>query len=250
MPLLRAKIKDNKQLAKNYYKLTLESKEISENSKPGQFINALINPGTCPMLRRPFAIHRVDKNKETFEILYEIVGMGTKALALKKVGEKLDLIGPLGTGFKIDAKKKSATLVAGGIGIAPLTYLAEELIKQGKDVCVILGEKTDKLASLKEGLVVGGCKLLVTTEDGSAGKKGLATEVLITDPIIYACGPKAMLKAVAKKAKSKKISCQVSLEEKMACGLGACLGCAIMTRKGMKMVCKDGPVFNAEEIIW
>lgn len=250
----RSRIINHQKLSDTYYKLTLESREISALAKPGQFVNVRVNSGTCPLLRRPFAVHRKDKDKELFELLYEVVGNGTRALSMRKIGEELDVIGPLGNGFKIDREKKSAILVAGGIGIAPLACLAEELIKQKKEVFVILGSKTNNF----NWLSVDGYKLSVCTEDGSAGHKGLATDILenmlstipYTLSAIYACGPKAMLKAAAGIALSKQADCQISLEEKLACGIGACLGCSVKTKNGYKLVCKDGPVFNSGEIIW
>lgn len=252
--LIKMKIANHQKLADNYYKLTIESEKISSTAKPGQFINVRINPGTCPLLRRPFAIHKVNKNNGTFEILFEVVGTGTKCLSMRKTGEELDILGPLGNGFNIDNKKNKAILVAGGIGVAPLTFLAKELIQKGKEVYMIVGAKTDCVLLCDDQLLSDGCKIKSCTEDGTAGQKGLVTDLLtpidlqLTD--IYTCGPKSMMKEVAKIAKQKKVNCQVSLEEKMACGIGACLGCSILTRKGMKMVCKDGPVFNAEDIIW
>jgi len=191
----------------------------------------------------------VNREEKSFEILYEIKGEGTRFLSQYEEADDLDILGPLGNGFKIDLNIKNAILVAGGIGIAPLTFLAEELVKEKINVTLILGSKT----KLDIPLSAIGYKLLICTEDGSEGTKGLATDLLnefvraqnFAPLQIYACGPKAMLKAVAQIT-----NCQVSLEEIMACGVGACLGCAVKTKDGYKMVCKDGPVFNSEDIIW
>ncbi|NQU17164.1 MAG: dihydroorotate dehydrogenase electron transfer subunit [Candidatus Saganbacteria bacterium] len=258
----RSRIINHQKLSDTYYKLTLESKEISALAKPGQFVNILINHGTCPLLRRPFAIHRKNKDKEIFEVLYEVVGNGTMALSIKKIGDELDILGPLGNGFTIDQNKKTAIIVAGGIGIAPLVALAEETKSSNQTIYFITGHGSNNAIVCIDELKSMGIETILCTDDGTAGKKGTATKLLkdlldnklspisYNQSTIYSCGPKAMLKATAAIAKSKQISCQVSLEEKLACGIGACLGCSVKTKKGYKLVCKDGPVFDAEELVW
>lgn len=211
-----------------------------------------------PLLRRPFSIHKIN-NDATIEILYKIVGKGTSLLSDFKKGADIDIIGPLGNGFKIDKKIKSHILIAGGIGIAPLLFLAQELSKDKKNRIVLFSGARHK----EDILCIQDFKRLkaeikISTEDGSIGKQGLISElfeVFLTghnesNSVVYTCGPKGMLREISRLASIKGISCQVSLEERMACGLGACLGCAADTKGGYKYVCNDGPVFDAGEIVW
>jgi len=247
------KVLKNEQIAPSYFKLTLYSPNISAIAKPGQFVNAKVAKGVIPLLRRPISIHRTDPQNQTFELLYEILGPGTKILSEVKAGDSLNILGPLGNGFKLE--KQVLVLVAGGMGIAPLNFLAEETIKQGKEVHLFYGARNkDQIINLDHLNI----KKEIATEDGSFGHKGFVTRVLENQlttynlPLttIYSCGPHPMLKAVAEIAKKNKIECQVSLEAYMACGIGACLGCATETICGYKMVCKDGPVFDFKEIKW
>ncbi len=265
MKQLKAKILENKKLAKEFYRMRIESAYLAKTAKPGQFVEVKCSEGPGPLLRRPLGVHRISKGG--IELLYEVVGAGTELLAQKKRGEFLDVIGPLGNGFDIPASVKAAILVAGGVGIAPLTALAEKLSRTGRKVSVVIGAKTSAHILCERELKALGCIIRVATEDDSKGYKGLATD-LLRDMLctsyalrvtIYACGPAGMLKAVAAIAQKNRIPCQVSLEEHMACGVGVCLGCPVKVKSApgsrpldpaYKMVCKDGPVFNAEEISW
>lgn len=258
----KARIIDHRQLTPSYLKLTLKSKYISSHAQPGQFVNIRVSEKTDPLLRRPLSVHRIDPNKELFELLYEVVGQGTALLSQAKVGDELDVLGPLGNGFKMDKEKPIAVLIAGGMGIAPLRALAEEALKTKKAVYVFIGGRSLDCIQCESELKELGCQVLVSTDDGSSGKKGLVTDLLedflmnqvkphdIENLSLYACGPQAMLRTLATLALEHKVDCQVSMEEKMACGIGACLGCAVETIDGYKMVCKDGPVFNTKEIKW
>lgn len=251
---------DHQKLNSTYFKLTLASDYISSHGLPGQFVEVRVSNDTDPLLRRPISLNRTDPAKKTFELLYEIVGKGTEVLSKIKIGEELSVLGPLGSGFKID--KKIALLVAGGMGIAPLRFLAEQAIKQTKAVYVFIGAKTHEQVAQEEDFRQMGCQVIVATEDGSAGSKGLITDLLVhfidtqlstldvPRSTLFSCGPHAMLKVIAEISQQKKIDAQVSLEAWMACGLGACKGCAIETKNGYKMVCEDGPVFSAEDIKW
>lgn len=253
-------ILDHQNLTSNYCKLTLASDYISSHGLPGQFVEVRVSDDTDPLLRRPISLNRADPAKKTFELLYEIVGKGTEMLSKVKVGEEISVLGPLGTGFQVD--KPIALLVAGGMGIAPLRFLAEKAIKKTKAVYVFIGTRSHEQLVLDEDLRQMGCQVIVATEDGSAGGKGLITDLFlhfldtqlstldVPRSTIFSCGPHAMLKVIAELSQQKKIEAQVSLEAWMACGLGACKGCAIETKQGYKMVCEDGPVFNAEEIKW
>ncbi|MBI4974851.1 MAG: dihydroorotate dehydrogenase electron transfer subunit [Candidatus Omnitrophica bacterium] len=232
---------------------------------PGQFIEIRCSDDLNPLLRRPLGLHRILKNG--IEVLYEVVGKGTALLSKKRKGESLDIIGPLGNGFDIKAGMGQATIIiAGGIGVAPLVSLAEEIARSprpalhGRELYVLIGACKRSHILCEKDFKKLGAKVLIATEDGSKGYKGLATDLLkdflnpkpyILYPAIYACGPNEMLKTVAWIAKDRRIPCQISLEERMACGVGACLGCAVKVKGGgYKMVCKDGPIFNAEEIAW
>jgi len=241
--------------------MRIESEYIAKNIKPGQFVEVRCSDRIDPLLRRPLGVHRI--SKKGVELLYEIVGKGTDLLSRKKEGEYLDLIGPLGNGFDISLSSGMPLLIAGGIGIAPIVALAERLTTRKPRPYIIIGARTKSHILCEAEFKSLGCYVKVATDDGSKGCKGLATDMLKKmlsafsrqPSAIYACGPNEMLKVVSQLAKDKGIPCQVSLEERMACGVGACLGCPVKVRKGLidseyKMVCKDGPVFNAEEIVW
>lgn len=252
MKQLKVKILANDKVSGSFYRMKLASSYLAKSAKPGQFVEVRCTAGVDPLLRRPLGIHRITKGG--IEVLYQVVGKGTELLSAQKAGRELDIIGPLGNGFDI-AAPGPAILIGGGIGVAPLIALAEEL----GGAHVIIGARTKSHVLCENEFKRLGCSVSVATEDGSKGRKGLATELLKTAlqspgskaPVIYACGPTGMLKAVAQLAASHRIRCQVSLEERMACGVGVCLGCPVKVRSGeYKMVCKDGPVFNAEDIAW
>jgi len=237
--------------------MLLSAQGIAAAAKPGQFLQVKVSDNTEPLLRRPFSIHNVKSGQ--IEILYEILGKGTEALAQKAAGAYLDCIGPLGNGFEFRTPypaPRNPILVAGGMGIAPLFFLAQRLSK-GKTL-VLLGAKNKKQILCEKELRRLGCRVMLATDDGSKGFKGKVTDLLrhLISAIdhrpsaIYACGPRPMLKEIARISQTQHIPAQASLEEHMACGIGACLGCVVNTRQGFKRVCKDGPVFQAEEIIW
>ena len=273
MRQLQAKIAENKKIAQGFYRMRVQSAYLGRTTKPGQFFEVRCSGSDEPLLRRPLGAHRILNNG--VEILYEAAGRGTKLISQKRAEDTLDIIGPLGSGFAVEKpaarSTQSAILVAGGIGVAPLVALAEELVKNKKNPIVIIGAKTKSYILCEDEFKSLGCSVSVATEDGSKGKKGLATDLLRKTndaclparqekrTTIYACGPTAMLKAVAKIAEGRQIPCQVSLEERMACGVGVCLGCPVKvrtkderrkTKDEYKMVCKDGPVFDAKEIAW
>ena len=259
---MQVRITSNEQVAPYAYKMILAAPAIAKAAKPGQFVMARATDSCQPLLRRPFGVHSVKGN--SIEILYEIIGEGTKILSQKKPGGLLDIIGPLGNGFIFT--KGSGTfvniLVAGGMGVAPLIFLAEKLMERktqsGKrKVLVLLGAKTKSHLLCEKEFKALGCDVRVATDDGSKGHKGFITEILNNSinsknstNSICACGPNPMLKAVAKIARDRNITAQVSLEEHMACGIGACLGCIVNTKQGQKRVCKDGPIFNITDIAW
>lgn len=252
----KTKILANKKLAQDYFKLSLLSMRIPIAAVPGQFVQIRVSDAPFPFLRRPLGIHRIGSKR--FEVLCKVVGRGTEILSQRKPGGYLDIIGPLGNGFDLKPKTYNLRpiLVAGGMGVAPLVFLAEKLLN--RKILILLGAKT-KSEILCEGEFRRlGCKVEVSTDEGSKGFKGKVTELLrgllstMNNELstIYACGPRPMLKEIATISKEHNIPAQVSLEEHMACGIGACLGCVVNTKEGFQRVCKEGPVFDSEEIIW
>lgn len=270
MKHIKAKILENKKISQHHHRIRVDSGYLAKAIKPGQFIEIRCSDGTDPLLRRPLSVHKISKN--WIEVLFEVVGKGTGLLAEKRQGETLDIIGPLGNGFTLPAMLSDPILIAGGIGVAPLAALAEELgsgvMGQGSKEkirpIIMIGAKTKSHILCEKEFKELGCKVFIATEDGSKGHKGFITDTLkeffrTTNEerrmSLYACGPTGMLKAVSAIAEEHSVPCQVSLEEHMACGVGVCLGCPVKVRKDLvdyeyKMVCKDGPVFASEQIIW
>jgi len=248
---LTVRVKKLNKIRADIFLLSFDSAYISKNSHPGQFLHIKI---IKTILRRPFSIHYL-KGKTVF-ILFRIRGRGTKILSGYKAGDKLNIIGPLGKGFCLNGKADKNILLAGGLGVAPLVFLADKL-KKSKPL-VILGAKDNNDSIGVDEFKRRGCKVYVATEDGSRGKKGTAVDILKSlsakfnksDKIsIYTCGPEAMFKGIKKViGRSRNINCQVSFEQFMGCGLGACCGCTIETKGGYRKVCKDGPVFNIKDI--
>ena len=254
-----AKIVDHKEVASEHYKMTVSSSYISQNAMPGQFVLIRCGNELDPLLRRPLSINRVNKNEKTFDLLYKVKGKGTEILSKLQIGELADIIGPLGNSYTIDTSKQVAIMVGGGYGIVPLLLLADELKGKIKAIYSLIGTKNESCLFCEREFKDIGVQVSVTTEDGSYGRKGMVTDVLLellssklspAHTQIFACGPHEMLKYIAEISAQKGISCQISMEEKMACGLGGCLGCAVKIKSGYKMVCKDGPIFDAKEIIW
>jgi dihydroorotate dehydrogenase electron transfer subunit len=218
-------------------------------AKPGQFLHVKPSGSAPILLRRPFSINDVCGQKIT--ILYRIAGKGTTHLASLKKGDPLKVLGPLGHGFKIDHHAKEHLIVAGGMGLAPMQFMARLLDGKGLKPWVYYG-----CGGKSDLLPCPGRKKILTTDDGSCGLKGYVTEALIESlnkydrPSVYACGPWPMLKRTATLCLERGINCQVSLEAFMACGVGACQGCVVKGIKGYLTVCHDGPVFDAREIDW
>ncbi|MDI6606108.1 MAG: dihydroorotate dehydrogenase electron transfer subunit [Candidatus Omnitrophota bacterium] len=248
---LKAEILYNKKEKGTFWRLGFIAPAISGSCLPGQFLTLRLTDGYEPLLRRPFSIHRA--TGPNIEILYELVGRGTEILSQKKPGEVLDIIGPLGNGFTLN---RQAIIIAGGMGVAPLIFLAEKL-REFK-IIVLLGAKTKNQLLCERDFKKLGCQVKIATDDGSKGYNGKVTQLLqhLLSTIdhrpstIYGCGPRPMLKEVARISGRHHLPAQLSLEEHMACGIGACLGCAVNTKEGYQRVCKDGPVFDAARIIW
>ena len=256
--LTKAKLIKNIEVIQKYYKILLYCPRIAKIAKPGQFVEIKVSDNYEPFLRRPFSIHRVKGNN--IEISYEVLGKGTDILSQRKPGEYLDVIGPLGNGFSPVLRTPYSVLVAGGMGVAPLLFFAEQTRIQNPEsrIQILIGAKTKNQILCEKEFKKLGCTLKFSTDDGSRGFKGKVTD-LLEDLLrtrysvlstIYACGPKPMLEEISRISCKYNIRAQISLEEHMACGTGICFGCAVKTKYGYKRVCKEGPVFNADEIIW
>lgn len=243
---MKARVLSNRRIASEVYEMTFEWK--GKKPHPGQFL--MIDCQGKTFLKRPFSVNDFEEEKMT--ILYQVRGEGTKNLSQMKEGYILEITGPHGNGFEI-LEGKRVLIVGGGVGIAPLLYLAKKV--KAQKLYIALGFKRETFLVEKfEGLG----EVVVTTEEGSTVRKGLVTsaveEMIGEVDIVYGCGPKPMLKALQEISMKANVLCQISLEEKMACGIGACLGCACKVRenKGFsyKRVCRDGPVFWAEEVLF
>lgn len=241
------------QINATHFTLVLKATSVFPTIVPGQFVNVLVEDADDVYLRRPFSIHDVNNKEKTFSLLIKNVGKGTEALQKKKVGDKLNIIYPLGKGYSLDTKGK-VLLIGGGFGVAPLYYLAKELHKkQQTDIHLLVGAKTKKDILLTEKFE-GIAQVHTTTEDGSTGETGYVTQHSIMQDNfsqIYTCGPTPMTEAIAKYAIKKDIPCEVSLENMMACGYGVCLCCVTKSVTNENLpVCTQGTVFNVKELQW
>lgn len=253
----------NKKISSGCCKIGLTCSEYYSAAKPGQFIMLRLARQSDPLLRRPFSIHKLiasNGQAEGLELLYKVVGKGTAIMARLKPGDRVDILGPLGTGFIIPRQARRIHVVAGGIGVAPMVFLASELYRNNFDFSncrVFIGGRTKEELWCRNDFVQFGLKVNTTTDDGSAGNQCLVTHPLAqavdhnAPDLIVACGPMAMLACVIGIAQKHRVSCQVSIEAMMACGMGACLGCAVEGRadQGRYLhACLDGPVFDAADL--
>lgn len=218
---------------------------------PGQFVEIKVEGSQTTFLRRPISIHFVDREKNELWLLVAVVGQGTRAMASLSAGDTMNLVLPLGNGFTISARK--TLLVGGGVGVAPLLYAGKAIREAGGEPVFLLGARSAKdLLEIERFRAIG--RVLTTTEDGSDGERGFVTDHSVwekeTFQMISVCGPKHMMVAVARKAREKNIPCEVSLENMMACGLGACLCCVENTTDGNVCVCKEGPIFSTDKLKW
>jgi len=235
-------IVSNEALTDSVYKMIL-SGDTSAITAPGQFVNIQLEG---MFLRRPISV--CDFDDSTLTIIYKIVGKGTKAMSAMGPGEKLDILTGLGNGYDLTLSGEHPVLIGGGVGVPPMYNLAKKLIAQGKKVSVILGFNTKSEIFYENEFRALGCHVTVTTVDGSYGIKGFVTNALPESyTYFYTCGPEPMLKAVYKATAT---SGQMSFEERMGCGFGACMGCSCKTLTGYKRICKEGPVMKKEEILW
>ncbi len=235
---------------------------IAESVQPGQFVHLLVPSIESHILRRPFSVYATDSNEGAIDVLYQVVGSGTKAMSGLCEHNSISVMGPIGHGWVVPENAKRVMLVGGGVGAAPLYMLCQNCLRAGIDTTVVLGAAThEKLATYSRFRELLGAEPICATDDGSFGHAGFCTEVVAdelnkakTDGKPYdwfaSCGPYPVMKIVSKLAREAEIKCHVSMEEHMACGCGACLGCIVKTTNGNARACVDGPVFCSEDIIW
>jgi len=241
MKQLTFEIKTNEQIAKNVYRMQLCGD--TTGILPGQFVNIRVEG---QFLRRPISVCNI--NNGVLTIIYKVVGVGTEAMSRLPIGTQLDVLTVLGNGYDLSKAGDKPLLVGGGVGVPPMYMLARQLREAGKAVRVILGFNTKDEVFYEEEFRALGCDVTVTTVDGSHGVKGFVTNALDgQQSYYYTCGPLPMIKALLQAAGTNG---EVSMEERMGCGFGACMGCTIQTTQGSKRVCKEGPVFPAEELIF
>ncbi len=235
-------IKENTPLTSNVYRMCLSGD--TEGILAGQFVNIKIDG---LFLRRPISV--CDSEAGALTLIYKVVGKGTEAMSEMSEGKKLDVLTGLGNGYDKNKSGKMPLLVGGGVGVPPLYKLAKELLLEGKKVTVVLGFNTKSEIFYEEEFRAIGAEVLVTTVDGTAGIKGFVTDAManVDYTYFYACGPEPMLKALYRASKT---SGEMSFEERMGCGFGACMGCSCKTVSGNKRICKEGPVLAKEDIIW
>ncbi len=244
-----AQVISNTEVMLDAHLIWLEAPDIASQARPGQFV--MVGCGGDTTLPRPLSIHQSDGNK--IAVLFRVVGKGTLLLARCQACDRLNIFGPSGNGFSISQTSHNLLLIGGGIGIAPLHFLAQAARKDLKTVTMIYGAQSKNQLYPERRLPVG-VKLITATDDGTSGHKGFLTD-LIPEHVkqadqVFACGPLPMYRAMAQMPALKNKNVQVSLEVRMACGRGVCNGCTIKTKSGLKKVCEHGPVFNLTDVLW
>lgn len=266
----KSMVLSNTEVSPGYFRMRMTAPPAFAEGKPGQFVMVRVRNAIDPLLRRPFGIfdcgtfetEYTDCGRQSYlEILYKVVGKGTAMLSSLHHGDHLEILGPLGTGFDQGNPAEEKILVGGGVGLAPLYYLAKELVATSRVRLFAGGRSKEDVLCITEFERLG-IETYVATDDGTLGAQGFVTEVLerhlneVANKTIFACGPMPMLKAVAEIARRRGVPCQVSLEAYMACGMGACLGCVVPGKDheeftpDYRCVCKDGPVFDYAELKW
>ncbi|MDZ7337356.1 MAG: dihydroorotate dehydrogenase electron transfer subunit [candidate division KSB1 bacterium] len=262
MPALHScPVVSNEQVTAQVFRLTVRAPRLATGAAPGQFVNVKVREGPVPLWRRPFSVYSVDRDAGLVGLLFAVRGTGTRLLAAATPGDTLDVLGPLGRAFAPPPEERQPLLVAGGLGVAPVHFLAQEMSAQGLHPMVLLGARDAAALCALDDLARLPVVLHLATEDGSRGFRGLVTELLVTlladfqhsGVAVYACGPVGMLREVTRICTAKRVWGQICLETLMACGFGACMGCAVPTHAtsagpNYKLVCKDGPVFDVREI--
>lgn len=252
--ILDLKVRETVAVGKQFVLLRLTDSEPLPEMLPGQFVEVRVDNTPSVLLRRPISIHYYNKENNELGLLVQLIGDGTRWMATLKAGDTLNVVLPLGNGFTLPTSTdESPLLVGGGVGVAPLLYLGMKLKEMGVTPTFLLGSRTEnELMQIDEFKEYG--PVYITTENGAVGEKGYVTQhsVLANNKFsqVYTCGPKPMMMAVARWAKSANVPCEVSLENKMACGVGACLCCVEDTKEGNVCVCKEGPVFSIDKLSW
>ncbi|MDF9408038.1 dihydroorotate dehydrogenase electron transfer subunit [Pelotomaculum isophthalicicum JI] len=270
-PVADAKVIKQDKIAPGHFRLYLFAPEIAEAAKPGQFVHVRCGHTSDPLLRRPVSIHAVDREKGKVILFYRVAGKGTSLLSKNNRGDTISLLGPLGHGFSIPSRHARIFVVAGGIGIAPLYFFLQEIADSGTSADVFLGAATEKQLFFMNEIKESGHRVFPSTDDGSTGYHGTVTGLFEEylrksdnqsgpirrgdDAKVYGCGPYGMLKRLTDIITTAGITGEVSLEERMGCGVGACLSCACKTRSGengvqYRRACVEGPVFPAKEVVW
>ena len=238
-------LRSNERLTPAVWRMTLEG-DTQWITAPGQFVNVELDG--C-YLRRPISV--CDWDERTITLIYKVVGEGTALMAGLRPGARLDLLTGLGNGFDVTKGSRRELLVGGGVGVPPLYNLAKRLLADGREVAVVLGFNTAAEVFFRDEFAQLGCRVVVATADGTEGVRGFVTDAIresgLTYDYFYACGPLPMLRALSD---ATKCSGQLSFEERMGCGFGACMGCSCKTKYGNKRICKEGPVLTKEEVIW
>jgi dihydroorotate dehydrogenase electron transfer subunit len=254
MKLETTTILETNRVTEDLWAIHLRAPQIARESRPGQFVHVRLSDGIDPLLRRPMSIYRI--GPDTIDLLVRMTGRGSRMMVERPAGESLDCLGPLGNGFTVHPTTRNLLMVGGGSGVAPLVALAEQSVAKELSVVLLFGARSaDRV--FPSSLLPPEVEYAVATNDGSMGRQGMVTD-LMTDYLgwadaVYACGPHQMFLSmldVARRVNLQK-SVQVSMEENMACGVGACFGCVVETRRGeMKSVCEDGPVFEMRHLVW
>jgi len=261
MILTKAKILVNERIRikADFFLMELEAPEIAESACPGQFIMLSVTESESPYLKRPMGLNAIDKQAGCLRIIYQLKGKGTRAMTKLGPGERIEVLGPLGNGWSVKDGMKNVCLVGGGSGIATLLPLAVELERKGvQQMQIILGGKSAEHIICLEDFSDHGNHLRIATEDGTLGRAGMVDSYFEANPnydMVYTCGPTPMMRAVARWASAHGLACEASLEERMGCGFGVCMGCVCETKPKdghvcYQRVCREGPVFAAEEVFF
>lgn len=257
----KARIVSNQQVGPRLHLMVVDSPDIAETIEPGQFVHMKVPRMEAHILRRPFSVYARDAQAGTIDILYQVVGFGTDHMTTLEAGEECELIGPVGKVWNPPARGR-CLLVGGGVGAAPLFMLCQQIAASDASVDVVLGAQTEQaLVCRRRYAELLGVEPACATDDGTYGRPGFCTSLVEEaldaaadegSPYDYVavCGPEPLMKIVAAQAKRAGVRCEVSMEKRMACGIGACLSCVVDTVDGKKRACVDGPVFDAEKVVW
>lgn len=258
MKLIQSELLSQDEICPDIFRIQIKVPEIAGICQPGQFVHLKVTEGIDPLLRRPFSIHGASVEQGTLDLLYRVVGQGSRVMAGMKPGDRWSILGPLGNGFNLECDFDHAVIVAGGMGSAPVLFLIEKLLAMKKRITFLWGARVcDEIFGVKK-LTDAGMDVRIATDDGSRGHHGFVTDLLSeflkdhapNDRMLgFVCGPEPMMAQVQKLALPTAFPWQVSMERHMACGVGVCMGCGITMTSGlMQMVCKDGPIFDLREV--